>query len=113
MSDLRQIHSDNLRVAPDLLTSAVADRLVALADRLCGIRADVDREAREAGKRREIARQFANVSNPLPLMRAAAPAGALIALTPGLPIAISREPCRRCPTRGDIGCAHQLPMEAR
>jgi len=25
--------------------------------------------------------------------------------------ALSRDPCRRCGVRGDLGCAHQLPMQ--
>lgn len=28
------------------------------------------------------------------------------------PVAPGRDPCRRCNTRGDIGCAHQRPCEA-
>ena len=27
------------------------------------------------------------------------------------PVALSREPCPRCSTRGDLGCAHQQPFE--
>ena len=28
------------------------------------------------------------------------------------PIALSREPCPRCSTRGDLGCPHQQPFAA-
>ncbi|GEM_PF-2425078 len=27
------------------------------------------------------------------------------------PVALSREPCPRCQTRGDLGCAHQQPFQ--
>jgi hypothetical protein len=37
------------------------------------------------------------------------PSGEIVDLAAKAP-AMSREPCRRCGVRGDIGCAHQLPM---
>lgn len=74
----------------------------------------VKQEAEEAGRRRGIARSFGTVSDGwmLELARPApAPAPTPIAEDDPRPFAFSREPCRRCQTRGDLGCAHQRPFQ--
>ena len=66
---------------------------------------------REFCERRNRARQFANVGDPIPVQR---PMPVLAYQAPAddiRPPALSRGPCLRCETRGDIGCAHQRPYE--
>lgn len=73
----------------------------------------IAREAVEAGDRRARAWSRDSMSDPLPV-RHPTPVLSVPAQGPQdcRPIAVNREPCPRCETRGDLGCAHQRPFVA-
>lgn len=69
----------------------------------------------ERSERRRVAGKFANVSDPLPVDRPSPIAEFIVAGVDHRPEANGRNPCGRCGTRGDIGCAHyraSTPREA-
>jgi len=70
---------------------------------------EIRAECAARAKRRAIAMQF-TVHMPLALDRPPPP---VRAAEPGdrRPLARSRNPCPRCGTRGDLGCAHFRPVE--
>jgi hypothetical protein len=100
----------SLRPAPVSLTPRKADAIIEVMD-LMGLSA---REAAEAGARRAQAwNTSGTVSDPLPV-RHPTPILAAPERNDGdcRPFAPSREPCPRCQTRGDFGCALQRPFVA-
>lgn len=107
-----RITPPSLRLPREAITGAQVGNILCLADRLAQIREEVKAEAREMGRRRYIASSIGTVDKPLSINRRALsrPAPLQVASS-DQPIAPSREPCPRCATRGDLGCAHQLPME--
>ena len=66
-----------------------------------GIRSAIDREAREWGERRAIARRQ-GIDSPVPSRR-----GETVRQPEAGPLPVHRDPCFRCGTRGDVGCRHQ------
>lgn len=68
------------------------------------------REALEAADRRAQALRCCTIKHPIQLDRPR-PTPVIALDLDRRPRAASREPCRRCAVRGDIGCAHQLPFE--
>ncbi len=107
----KRIAPPSLRLPREPISGAQVERLLALADRIAQIREEVATEATQAGTRRYLAGSPMTVSQPLPVDRPT-PVLTPSIIVPGQPIAASRAPCPRCGTRGDIGCAHQRPMEA-
>jgi hypothetical protein len=87
-----------------------AEQLRQAAQRRIELGLQIQREA-EARSLRFAEAGRLTTRHPLPLDR---PAPQAVAVAPGdtRPRAWTREPCGRCGTRGDIGCEHQLPMEA-
>lgn len=101
----------SLRQAPAILTPRATDVVMLVLSALD----DVRREAEEAAERRAIARML-TTAHPIPINRPMPVLAAPVLSDHDLrPFATNREPCRRCQTRGDLGCAHQRPfeMEAR
>ena len=71
---------------------------------------DATREqAKRYTKARELSATFRNpvpIDRPTPVLRHTPPPGA-----DRRPIALTRDPCPRCATRGDLGCKHQQPFQ--
>ena len=71
---------------------------------------DATREQAERYTRsRELSATFRNpvpIDRPTPVLRHTPPPG-----TDPRPIALTRDPCLLCATRGDIGCKHQQPFQ--
>ena len=71
---------------------------------------DATREqAKRYTKSRELSATFRNpvpIDRPTPVLRHSPPPGADLR-----PIALTRDPCPRCATRGDLGCKHQQPFQ--
>ena len=71
---------------------------------------DATREqAKRYTKSRELSATFRNpvpIDRPTPVLRHTPPHG-----TDRRPIALTRDPCPRCATRGDLGCEHQQPFQ--
>lgn len=65
--------------------------------------------AKRFTKARELSATFRHpipIDRPTPVLRHTPPPGA-----DRRPIALTRDPCPRCATRGDIGCRHQQPFQ--
>lgn len=127
----QRVAPPSLRPAPPILTPRAADMFIQLADHLGGavatnkqaetekhtraltLREVVEREVAEAAERRSHAYSNGCMFDPFPVAHPT-PVLAAPALTAddSRPIADSREPCPRCQTRGDLGCAHQRPFIA-
>ena|SRR5690348_15397553 len=69
-------------------------------------------EWREFCERKARARQFANVGEPIPINRPTPVLHYHPETRDARPPALSRGPCPKCETRGEIGCAHQRPFVA-
>lgn len=67
-------------------------------------------EARQSSLRRAEAYRL-TTRNPLPIERDTRELIVPAKAVDQRPIAWSREPCIRCGTRGDLGCAHQQPYQ--
>jgi hypothetical protein len=104
-----RIAPPSLRLPCEPISGAQVGNILVLADRLAAIREDVKAEAREMGTRRNLAFSIGTVNKPLTILRPTQVLQPRIVVRGG-PIAADREPCPRCATRGDIGCAHQRPM---
>lgn len=75
------------------------------------LRKAIAAEVAEQAQRRSIARTLSgSAMAALTLPRPAAPRAIAIRTFPKAPAA-NREPCPRCATRGDLGCAHRAPAE--
>ncbi|WEK00629.1 MAG: hypothetical protein P0Y59_02740 [Candidatus Sphingomonas phytovorans] len=116
MTDSPRVAPPSLRLPSVPISGAQAGRLIDLADRLARLRADIDADVRETARRRNVARMIGGTDTPLALLgrtMAILPAATSAGPADARPIAASRENCPLCATRGDVGCRHQLPTEAR
>ena len=65
-----------------------------------------------AARRIEARKLSATALDPLPISRPCPVLAAPACAADRRPVAMSRGPCPRCGTRGELGCAHQAPFVA-